>query len=175
MRIKFYSLCSVGQGQSEDTRLSWPLDPSGVGILLILGRVSTVMDGENQKLQVSWGLARFMGSSCSSPPSLVRLSGTLSRGAKLVVKAGCNVTVKTKHVWSRGLVPPARVAWAVSQSKAKGQLISAHAEPWRPLHSPVAKRVESHVWPLGLLFINRHFGNATWAKTESPGRRGHVF
>lgn len=45
MGIEFYSLCSESQGQSEDTRLSWPLDPSSAGILLILGRVSTVMDG----------------------------------------------------------------------------------------------------------------------------------
>lgn len=57
-------------------------------------------------------------------------------------------------------VPPARVSWAVSQRKAKRQLISAHLEPWCAL----SRGIESHLWSLGLIFINRNFGNAIWEK-----------
>lgn len=48
--IGFYSVCSRGRGQSEDTGLYGSLDCSSVGILLILARLCTVTDGENQQL-----------------------------------------------------------------------------------------------------------------------------
>lgn len=50
MSIRFYSVCSLGHGQSEDTELYGSLDCSSVGILLILARLCTVTDGEDQKL-----------------------------------------------------------------------------------------------------------------------------
>lgn len=44
MSIEFYSVCSLGHDQGEDTGLYGPLDCPGVGFSLVLGKVRTVTD-----------------------------------------------------------------------------------------------------------------------------------
>lgn len=82
------------------------------------------------------------------------------------------MTMRHKYVWSWWLAPLARVSRAISQRKSK---VRASSSLHTPSPGTPCGGVGSHVWPLGLVFINRNFGNTTWMKRRTLAEEGVYF